>query len=74
MILDLNNIALGFLIQKTLILIFNQMRTNKSLHSDKCLHFGGGVIDWRSINQSCIVDSTIEAEYIAACEVAKEVV
>ena len=29
---------------------------------------------WKSIKQSCIADSTIEAEYVAACEVAKEVV
>ncbi|KAA0053519.1 retrovirus-related pol polyprotein from transposon tnt 1-94 [Cucumis melo var. makuwa] len=33
-----------------------------------------GSIVWRSITQSCIVDSTMEAEYVAACEAAKEVV
>ncbi|TYK29822.1 retrovirus-related pol polyprotein from transposon tnt 1-94 [Cucumis melo var. makuwa] len=27
----------------------------------------GGVV-WRSIKQSCIADSTMEAEYVAACE------
>ena len=26
---------------------------------------------WRSIKQSCIADSTMEAEYVAACEAAK---
>ena len=36
--------------------------------------FGGGAIVWRSIKQSCIDDSTMEAEYVAACEIAKEVV
>ena len=35
---------------------------------------GGGVIISRSIKQSCIVDSTMEAEYVAACEAAKEAV
>ena len=35
---------------------------------------GGGVISWRSVKQSCIADYTMEAEYVAACEVAKEVV
>ena len=25
---------------------------------------GGGVISWRSVKQSCIVDSTMEAEYV----------
>ena len=32
---------------------------------------GGGAITWRSVKQSCIADSTMEAEYVAACEVAK---
>ena len=35
---------------------------------------GGGAITWKSIKQSCFVDSTMEAEYVAACEAAKEVV
>ena len=35
---------------------------------------GGGAISWRSVKQSCIVDSTMEAEYVAACEAAKEAV
>ncbi|KAA0042331.1 gag/pol protein [Cucumis melo var. makuwa] len=29
---------------------------------------------WRSIKQSCIANSTMEAEYVAACEAAKEAV
>ena len=36
--------------------------------------FGGGAISWRSVKQSSIADSTMEAEYIAASEAAKEVV
>ena len=35
---------------------------------------GGGAISWRSVKQSCIADSTMEAEYVVACEVAKEAV
>ena len=35
---------------------------------------GGGAISWRSVKQSCIADSTMEAKYVATCEVAKEVV
>ena len=35
---------------------------------------GGGAISWRSVKQSCIADSTIEAEYVVACEAAKEAV
>ena len=33
---------------------------------------GGGAISWRSVKQSCIADSTMEAKYIAAYEMAKE--
>ena len=36
--------------------------------------FGGGAISWRSVKQSSIADSTMEAEYIATSEAAKEVV
>ena len=35
---------------------------------------GGATISWRSVKQSCIVDSTMEAEYVTALEAAKEVV
>ena len=34
----------------------------------------GGAISWRSINQSSIADSTMEAEYIVASKAAKEAV
>ena len=35
---------------------------------------GGGAISWRSVKQSYIADSTMEAEYVATYEVAKEAV
>ena len=35
---------------------------------------GETVVSWRNIKQSCIVDSNMEAEFVAASEVAKEVV
>ncbi|KAA0056556.1 gag/pol protein [Cucumis melo var. makuwa] len=34
----------------------------------------GEAVVWRSIKQCCIADSTMEVEYVAACEVAKEAV
>ncbi|KAL4035514.1 hypothetical protein IC575_004209 [Cucumis melo] len=34
----------------------------------------GGAVVWRSIKQSCIADSTMEVEYVAACEAAKKAV
>ena len=33
---------------------------------------GGGAVIWRSIKQSCIADSTMEVEYVAAYEAAYE--
>ena len=35
---------------------------------------GGGAISWRSVKQSNIADSTMETEYIAKSEAAKEAV
>ena len=35
---------------------------------------GGVAVSWRSIKQSCIADSTMEVEYVAASEAAKEAV
>ena len=32
----------------------------------------GAAVVWRSVKQSSIPDSTMEAKYIAACEVAKK--
>ncbi|KAA0061924.1 gag/pol protein [Cucumis melo var. makuwa] len=34
----------------------------------------GGAVVWRSIKHSCIADSTMEAEYVAACKAAKEAI
>ncbi|KAA0061337.1 gag/pol protein [Cucumis melo var. makuwa] len=34
----------------------------------------GGAVVWRSIKQSYIIDSTMEAKYVTACEAAKEAV
>ena len=34
----------------------------------------GGAINWRSVKQSCIADATMEVEYVADCETAKDAV
>ncbi|TYK03174.1 gag/pol protein [Cucumis melo var. makuwa] len=55
----------------------SNFQTNKDARkstSGSVFTLNGGVVVWRSIKQSCIVDSTMEAEYVATCEAAKEAV
>ena len=37
-------------------------------------NLGGGVVSWRSVKQSSIADSTMDAEYIAALKAEKDAV
>ena len=53
---------------------FQSDKDSRRLTSGSVFTLGGGAIIWRSIKQSCVVDSTIEAEYVAASEAAKEAV
>ena len=41
---------------------------SKKLTLRNVFTLGGGAISWRSIKQSCVADSTMEAEYVAASE------
>ena len=51
----------------------SDMDSRKST-SGNVFTLGGGSIVWRSIKQTCVADSTMEAEYVAASEAAKEAV
>ena len=51
---------------------FQSDQDSRKSTSGSVFTLGGGAIVWRSIKQSSIVDSTMEAEYIAACKAAKE--
>ena len=53
---------------------FQSDRDSRKSTSGYVFTLGGGAISWRSIKQSCIADSTMEAEYVAASEAAKEAV
>ncbi|KAL2524270.1 cysteine-rich RLK (RECEPTOR-like protein kinase) 8 [Abeliophyllum distichum] len=53
---------------------FQADRDSRKSTSGSVLTLGGGAVVWRSIKQSCIADSTMEKEYVAACEAAKEAV
>ncbi|KAL5570013.1 hypothetical protein UlMin_026588 [Ulmus minor] len=53
---------------------FQSDRDSRKSTSGSVFTLGGGAIVWRSIKQSCIVDSTMETEYVAASEASKEVV
>ena len=51
---------------------FQSDKDSQKSTSGSIFTLGGGAIVWRSIKQSSIADSIMEAEYIAACEAAKE--
>ena len=53
---------------------FMSDKDSRRLTSGYVFMLGGGAISWRSIKHECTVDSTSEAEYVTACEVAKEAV
>ena len=53
---------------------FQSDRDSRRSTSGSVFILNGGSVVWRSIKQSCIADSTMEAEYVAACEAAKEAV
>ncbi|KAL5559351.1 hypothetical protein UlMin_035562 [Ulmus minor] len=53
---------------------FQSDRDSRKSTSGSVFNLGGGTIVWRSIKQSYIADSTMEAEYVAASEASKEVV
>ena len=55
-----------------LTLIFSQIESPET--SGYVFTLGGGAISWRSVKQSSIADSTMEAKYIAASKAAKEAI
>ncbi|XP_070004202.1 secreted RxLR effector protein 161-like [Nicotiana sylvestris] len=53
---------------------FQSDRDSRKSTSGYVFTLGGRAISWRSIKQSCVADSTMEAEYVAASEAAKEAI
>ena len=53
---------------------FMYEKDSRKSTSGSVFTLGGGAVVWRSVKQSSIADSTMEVEYIAACEAAKEAV
>ena len=53
---------------------FQSNRDSRKSTSGSVFTLGDGAIVWRSIKQSCIAGSTMEAEYVAASEASKEIV
>ena len=51
---------------------FQSHKDSRKSTSGSIFTLSGGVVVWRSIKQSSIADSTMEVEYIASCEAAKE--
>ena len=53
---------------------FQSDKDSRKSTSGSVFTLGSGAVVWISIKQSSIADSTMDAEYIAACEAAKEAV
>ena len=53
---------------------FQADKDSRKSTSGSVFILNGGAVVWRSIKQSCIADSTMETEYVAACEASKEAV
>ena len=53
---------------------FQSDKDTRKSTSGSVFTLSGGAVVWRSVKQSSTADSTMEAEYIAACEAAKEAV
>ncbi|KAA0042098.1 gag/pol protein [Cucumis melo var. makuwa] len=69
--------AVGSLMYAMLWYTDSDFQTDKDARkstSGSVLTLNGGVVVWRSVKQTCIANSTMEAEYVAAYEAAKEVV
>ena len=49
-------------------------KDSKKSTSRSVFTLNGGPVVWHNIKQGCIADSTMETEYVAACEATKEVV
>ncbi|XP_070032554.1 secreted RxLR effector protein 161-like [Nicotiana tomentosiformis] len=50
---------------------FQSDRDSRKSISEYVFTLGGGAISWRSIKQSCVADSTMEAKYVVASEQLK---
>ena len=53
---------------------FQSDRDSRKSTSRYVFNLGGGAVSWRSVKQSSIANSTMEAKYIAASEATKEAV
>ena len=58
---------------KTIGYISKGTLTQKNLHPDMFL-LNGDAICWRSVKQTCVIDSTTKTEYVASSEAKKKVV
>ena len=50
---------------------FQSDTDSRKLISKNVFTLGGGAISWRSIKQSCVADSTMEAKYVVASKQPK---
>ena len=53
---------------------FQIHRYSRKSTSNLVFTLNGGAVVWRSVKKGCIADSTIETDYVVACEAVKEAV
>ena len=53
---------------------FQSDKNSKKLTSENVFTLESGAISWRSIKQSCVVDSIMQAEYVVASKATKEAI
>ncbi|KAA0045350.1 gag/pol protein [Cucumis melo var. makuwa] len=68
------SVGMGLILTGYIVSDFQFDKDARKSTSRSVFTLNGGAVIWRSIKQSCIVDSTMEAKYVAACEAAKEAV
>jgi hypothetical protein len=53
---------------------FQTNKDDSQSHLGYTIYLNGGAVSWKSFKQEMVVDSTMEAKYIATSETAKEAV